>query len=180
MPKKKAKTSPEDISPEPQESQPPLLRASRLIALAAIRDIRLKEISAKFDNELLGDGEPMQVEVVHRGTGQKTSDELDVQIAFTLKAIPASKKPALVIKAVFNLRYSLPDEVEIDQDEIDAFASTNSMLNSWPYWREIVQNTVARMGLPPLVLPLYRINQMPAREEGRQPTESGQGGVSRA
>jgi len=38
-----------------------------------------------------------------------------------------------------------------------AFARTNGIYNAWPYWREFVQNMIARMNLPPLVIPVFRL-----------------------
>jgi len=39
---------------------------------------------------------------------------------------------------------------------LQAFADGNAMMNCWPYWRELVQSMVARMNLPPFVVPLLR------------------------
>ena len=41
----------------------------------------------------------------------------------------------------------------------DAFANVNGVFNVWPYFREIVQATSARMSIPPIVLPVYRVQR---------------------
>lgn len=63
--------------------------------------------------------------------------------------------------STFELIYSLPDVIKPTPNEINAFCKTNAMLNSWPYWREFVQNTIVRMNLPPLTLPLFRLTPVP-------------------
>jgi preprotein translocase subunit SecB len=71
--------------------------------------------------------------------------------------------PEIQIDGSYELIYSVPDNTDLTQAEVEAFAETNALLNCWPYWRELVQSTIARMGLPPLVLPLFRL--MPVKEE---------------
>lgn len=149
-------------SPEPRETAPPptpLAQASRLIAAADIRQVRLTELSAQLQTDALAGGEPLEVNIEHQSIGQIRADLLDVDLTFRLVAVRNEEQnpPALEIRSVFRLTYGLPKAFQASQQEIQAFSVTNSMLNSWPYWREVVQSTVTRMGLPPLVLPLYRI-----------------------
>lgn len=42
-------------------------------------------------------------------------------------------------------------------EELDAFARTTGVFALYPYARSWVQDTTARMGLPPLTLPVYRL-----------------------
>jgi len=39
------------------------------------------------------------------------------------------------------------------------FEKVNLPLNTWPYFREFVQNSTVRMGLPPLVLPVFQVSR---------------------
>jgi len=72
---------------------------------------------------------------------------------------PNEKKqqPVVAIRAGFELRYKLPRGFTASRDELTSFAQTNGVYNAWPYWRELIQNTFARMNLPPVVLPLLRV-----------------------
>jgi len=40
---------------------------------------------------------------------------------------------------------------------LDEFARYNVGYHVWPYWREYVQGTCARLGIPPVPVPMYRI-----------------------
>jgi hypothetical protein len=40
------------------------------------------------------------------------------------------------------------------------FSQTVGVQNVWPYWREFVQSMPARMGLPPLRMPLLNPAQL--------------------
>src|SRR6266566_2163153 len=60
------------------------------------------------------------------------------------------------IEARFVVSYAVRSEEGLTQDNFDAFGERNGIYNVWPYWREFVQSTTARMGLPPLTLPVFR------------------------
>lgn len=44
--------------------------------------------------------------------------------------------------------------IEVSSEMIELFADRNLQLHSWPFFREFLQNTVTRMGIPPITLPL--------------------------
>jgi hypothetical protein len=58
----------------------------------------------------------------------------------------------------YTLDYTLDSPPPDDSRDqlLAAFAKVNGVYNAWPYLREIVQNTVSRMGLPPPVIPVFR------------------------
>lgn len=57
----------------------------------------------------------------------------------------------------YELEYRLPEAAPSDWDErLDAFAKLNAVVNAWPYVRQDVQMQMLRLGLPPIVLPVYR------------------------
>ncbi len=65
----------------------------------------------------------------------------------------------------FELIYSIPLETNPTSKELQAFADTNALLNCWPYWRELVRDMAARMELPPLLLPLFRLTPIYAQKQ---------------
>lgn len=68
-----------------------------------------------------------------------------------------SQEPVLTIDASYALTYQADSFDGLTQEGFEQFANLNGIYNAWPYWREFVQNTVARMGLPPLTIPVFRI-----------------------
>ncbi len=59
------------------------------------------------------------------------------------------------ILADFRVTYSAGEE--LDQECLEEFGNTNALYHVWPYWRELIQSTCARFGLPPMVLPMYQL-----------------------
>ena len=47
-------------------------------------------------------------------------------------------------------------EVAATREDLEAFCAMNGVFNAWPYAREFVQSSMARMNLPALVLPVMR------------------------
>ncbi|MGB2984449.1 MAG: hypothetical protein WBE26_01090 [Phycisphaerae bacterium] len=68
----------------------------------------------------------------------------------------ASDDELLRIEAMFLLHYRVPSFEGLRKANLDAFGEVNGLYNAWPYWREFVQATTVRMGLPPLTMPIYR------------------------
>ena len=51
----------------------------------------------------------------------------------------------------------------VSQELGQMFASRNGIFNAWPFFREFVQSTVARMGMPPLMIPLFKRPPLPTK-----------------
>ena len=75
-----------------------------------------------------------------------------------------AQKPVILIDASFVLSYKIESFEGLTQKAFEQFANVNGIYNAWPYWREFVQNTVVRMGLPPLSIPVFRIVE-PAKDK---------------
>lgn len=94
--------------------------------------------------------------------------------AFKLQAFPLEgkkKEPDLVIEATFLIIYKAKSLVGLGQKNFEAFGQTNGVYNAWPYWREFVQNTVARMSLPPLTIPVFRLLRAKAKKRKTKKTK---------
>ena len=85
---------------------------------------------------------------------------------FVMQAFPAGRKGkevAVEVEAVFLLTYSISDLRGLLQSHYESFAQTNGVYNAWPYWREYLQNTIIRMGLPSLTVPVFRVGSRPKK-----------------
>jgi len=64
------------------------------------------------------------------------------------------RKQALNISCTFRLYFSCDKPLRDNFFEI--FKTHNLPLNTWPYFREFVQNMTQRMNIPPLTLPFMK------------------------
>jgi len=95
---------------------------------------------------------------LHNIKAEKSDEYLDKKIGFTycfslIAKSPDKEKPAVKIDAEFAVLYSNPKNISIDPEFYEIFPHASLKYIVWPYFREIVQNTVSRMNLPPLTLP---------------------------
>lgn len=65
-----------------------------------------------------------------------------------------SDAETLRIQAEYLLDYRVKDLTGIRKPSVAAFGKTTGLFHAWPYWREYVQSTTVRMGLPPLTIPV--------------------------
>ena len=67
----------------------------------------------------------------------------------------------LRIDAEYILDYSVDKSpLGITEEAATAFGKLTGIYNVWPYWREYIQSTSMRVGLPPVTLPLVTAASM--------------------
>jgi preprotein translocase subunit SecB len=135
--------------------------AARLAAVAQIGDVRLYDASAKRrirNPREIGDQAELSIARGARVTAPLADDGSFMVVAgVEAKVAPPDPKarPFVVVKVSFEISYRLPEGFAASAEELEEFAQVNAVFNVWPYCREFVQTTTARMGLPPIVLPLF-------------------------
>ncbi|MCU7906894.1 MAG: hypothetical protein KZQ76_13835 [Candidatus Thiodiazotropha sp. (ex Epidulcina cf. delphinae)] len=80
------------------------------------------------------------------------------------ESIKEDYKPIVEIVGFFEAKYF--SQKQLSEDELDAFAIDNVGYHVWPYWREYVQSSCARIGFSPAFeVPLYIINRKEEESE---------------
>ncbi len=64
------------------------------------------------------------------------------------------------IDANYGVMYRMESLPDFTPEQINGFGQVLGLSNVWPFWREFVQSITARMGFPPLTLPIIRPAQM--------------------
>lgn len=70
-----------------------------------------------------------------------------------------------------NAHYGVPGE--FTEAAAQAFVQTNGLVHVWPYARAWIQSASVGMGLPPVLLPFYRVHAPNAVKLEPQPTPRG-------
>ncbi|MCK9345423.1 MAG: hypothetical protein M0P64_04920 [Candidatus Pacebacteria bacterium] len=65
----------------------------------------------------------------------------------------SEESPLLQIMATFNALYRADEK--LDNDVLEAFSEQNVGYHVWPYWRELVQSSCARLNVSTLEVPFY-------------------------
>lgn len=124
----------------------------KILKSIQLREISLKSVKAEKSEEYL----EKNLELNIKDSSKHIPD--DKKIGFTYRfslnaKSPDKDKPAVKIGVEFSVEYSNPKNTPIDPEFYEIFPNASLKYIVWPYFREIVQNTVSRMNLPPLTLP---------------------------
>ena len=145
------------------------LKESDPIALAAtvaerveIRDVRLVRASC-FQSPGAGGIKKFMSDLVRRTESQIDESKKIIAIVahfeFSAKDanIDSESKLDLHVAADFVLLYRINDLQGLTEPHFRQFGDINGVYNAWPYWREYLHSTIARMGLQAPLLPVFRI-----------------------
>lgn len=142
-------------------------KARRLIAAVRLTDVRLVELHAKTsirESEITEDMLPTFRHWATLLAGGVKDGVFYVRANLDLRVGGEEKTTrAVSVKIQYELEYSLPDDFKATGAELNAFAKVNGVFNAWPYFREAVQSATLRMGLPPVILPVYRVPAAPSK-----------------
>ena len=76
------------------------------------------------------------------------------------------------LDAEFRLVYGVKDAVDPDQEALEAFARLNVRHQVWPWWREWLNSTTVRMGLPHVMLPITLHGKAPGDSTEKKADDS--------
>lgn len=137
----------------------------------ALRDVALGELSA---HRAMPYGKAMAdaASKANIGIQDDASASLDdegksllVQVHFGV-TVSRDEDEVLAVSGSFDLRYKRQvEEAEVADDDIQLFAKINGVYNCWPYIREVVSSTFARLGYPPFTLDSLVIAPQPESSE---------------
>jgi hypothetical protein len=83
---------------------------------------------------------------------QIDDSSFDLRASFSLRlSSPKDDQPLLRITAQYELHFHA--KAPVANTDTDRFAESEARLLIWPYFREFVSNTTARMHVPPVLLP---------------------------
>jgi hypothetical protein len=121
-------------------------------------DIRLVEsVARQFVSESRPTIAAIEAQVELMNKPNDTKIFICPRLVFSVKYKEKDENPAILAAAKYQLCYELnrPNDqlTKTEQESI----SNAGMWQAWPYFREYLQSQVARMGLPPLLLPLLNM-----------------------
>jgi preprotein translocase subunit SecB len=144
-------------------------RIQPLVQAVRLREVRL--VAGSATTRVRSPGEAKDAAVSFdwsTRTEQVTDTAFCVAVEFSAQLKSAAERipPWVALGATFELSYGLDAPVAASGGDLRAFAELNGVFNAWPYWREYVQSMTTRMGLPPLVVPVFRLSAAREHEAG--------------
>ena len=91
-------------------------------------------------------------------------DEVDVQFPFIVEiSAAAGSTPQEIARVAANIYITYAGAAAFSPDELRHFVGVSGFMHAWPYLRSEVQALTAKIGLPPLLLPLIVSGTVPSR-----------------
>ncbi len=132
----------------------------------ALTNIRTKKINASFDDEKLDVSPETQKIYIDKNAYYQVLGDNFVRVFQDYSLKIANKTNADDVFVSIEVSYLMDFETggPIDDEVFEIFAQSTVLVDSWPYFRELVQNVLIRMGLAPVIIPPIQFtppNQQP-------------------
>ena len=150
---------------------------SRIVSVVQIESVRLCEAHFRSAVHPSESADVINVKTTTEAAVVKEPGDgssLRVETTFTMEVRGASDEEELQaeIRGRFELSYEIPDDESFSSEVLEAFGHVNAVFNAWPYWRELVQTSLARMSMPPLTMPVFRLPPRDMATDAEQPGDN--------
>ncbi len=133
----------------------------------ALVNLRVKKLNAEFDDEKLNVSPETQKVYIDKNAYYQILQDNFVRVFQEYKLKIAHKENEndvfVSIEVVFLLDFQTGGP--IDDEIFEIFAQSTVLIDSWPYFREIVQNSLLRMGLAPVIIPPIQFTPPPTNKK---------------
>jgi len=116
--------------------------------------ISLDSFSAKVNRDKIGNSMKTSVKDTRTYDIKENGDVVFLHSFELINTEKLKKDYGIKINCTFSLCFSSKEE--LTRDFWDIFSAVNLHINTWPFFREFVQNTTQRMSVFPLTLPLLK------------------------
>ncbi len=165
-----------------EQTQEDIVLAFAVHSNAAICGIRL--FRSRIAGQLLD--QPTEGRIVVRFTMKsrnveapktKLRFEVGFRVSGQVETQPAQKKPEkkgvlVAVACTYAVDYELREGFEPSAKQVKAFKDGNVIFNCWPYFREYLQESVQRMGFPPLTAPFLRVQPKAPKAAKKDPKKA--------
>ena len=135
---------------------------ARIVSVVQIEGVRLREAFCRSGIRPSEIAETIRVKTsrnaaVVKEPGDDGSLRIETTFGFEVRSDSEEEALQAEVRGTFELSYQVPNGEKFSPEELKAFAEFNAVFNAWPYWRELVQTSLARMSLPVLTVPVFRV-----------------------
>ena len=127
----------------------------------SLKAVRLVGYGASGPERLVKEAHSLDIEISMSGTVSPNEDKTRLVVNFSLavncKEKPKPNEEAEEVLANFTGKYQLvygsESPYDVEKKQLEHFIKSISVKDLWPYWRELVHETSARMGISGTLLP---------------------------
>jgi len=139
-------TNKNDFNLSPKEYQ-------AILKNVELRSIILKRLETKIDTDI--SFERLDIDFVEDASYKKKDDEIIILHEFSVIGYELmDAKHVIDLSGDFQLTFS--GDEHFNDDFFKIYKKFNLPIITMPYFRELITTMTSRMGIPPIVLPLYK------------------------
>ncbi len=129
----------------------------------ALMNLRVKKLNAEFDDEKLNVPPDTQKVYIDKNSYYQILQDNLVRVFqnYTLKIANKDNENDVFVSIDATFLLDFQTGGPIDDEVFEIFSQSTVLIDSWPYFREIVQNTLLRMGLAPIIIPPIQFTPPP-------------------
>jgi hypothetical protein len=138
-------------------------RAALVARQVQIRSVGLRSAQLTSDVDPLTPPEELRLDQKYRARYEMPegkANQIHVYVDFQFTAFDSASEEGdaevVRLESTYLLVYELEGSEDVPEDAFEHFATLNGTYNAWPYWRELVQTVTGRVGLSPIVVPVFR------------------------
>jgi len=135
-------------------------RFEKLNTNLGLTNMRVSKLEASFDDEKLNVPPETQKVYIDKNAYYQVLDDNFVRVfqKYFLKIAHKDNKDDVFVSIEVNYIMDFHVGGPMDDEIFGIFEQSTVLVDSWPYFRELVQNTLLRMGLAPIVIPPIHFN----------------------
>lgn len=127
----------------------------RILEALELSALYITESSSKLREEFFSN--TLNVEIDEKNSFKQEGSTLTVFYNYKLSAKSVEMtEPAITITTHYAVKYQISKDIVVSKDFMKVFSELTVSMLLWTYFREFVNNTVYRMGMPALVLGLKK------------------------
>ncbi len=129
--------------------------AGRLGASLELSEVRLGHLRFEMlASENISEAKPdLDLDI----TSAKTDDGYGYGVTLSVVALADPQEWGFTAEVVYFALYEGSKDVEYSEGEVNAFGRVTVLATVLPYLRELIQGLTQKAGLPPYMLPLFRV-----------------------
>ncbi|MGC8691335.1 MAG: hypothetical protein ACP5SP_07880 [Caldisericum sp.] len=122
-----------------------------------LKDLNVLAFSSNRKEDFLP---PAKIQITKEAKFENANEnKIKTYITYSLSATQKDKKePGLTISITYVLTYE--SKVAMTDEHFQKFAKSSLLIETWPYFRNFVNEATMLMGLPPLVLEVLKSGQV--------------------
>ncbi|HXK48852.1 MAG TPA: protein-export chaperone SecB [Clostridiales bacterium] len=118
-------------------------------------NISLLKLNSSIDKKNFGD--KLTIDIKVEMSYEKVSGGFFSVSAYKITA--KNKNDEITLEFEITYRADFNSVKEITDSFFEVYKNVSLPLNTWPFVRELVNSTTARMNIPPLTLPLFKVGK---------------------